>query len=105
MGPAVSVDASGEFTLVYKLRFPEVADMCDALSMSIARDYGDGIRAGMVVARVGQVVEGETVDMYRVIFHDNSEGYYTDRPSVEYMRNLFLSTPGLEPIILVIQGE
>ena len=104
ISPVVSVNTTGEFTIKYKTRCPDVCDMEDPLSMSVARDYGLGIEIGMVMARIDMVVEGEAVEKYRVIFSDG-EGYLTNRDRIEYMRDLFVNTPGLEPIVVLVIGS
>ena len=103
ISPAVTVNAKGDFTIKYKTRCPDVCDTEDPLSMSVARDSGLGIEIGMVMARIDMVVEGEAVEKYRVIFSDG-EGYLTTRDDIEYMRDLFLNTPGLEPIVVLVIG-
>lgn len=104
ISPAVTVNANGDFIIKYQLRFPDSCDMKDPLSMSVARDYGLGIEIGMVMARIDMVVDGEKTEKYRVIFSDG-EGYLTTRGGVEYMRDLFLNTPGLEPIVVSVIGK
>lgn len=102
MAPVVSIHVSGKHTLKYKVGGHDTVDESDPLSMAVARDIGIGIEVGMVMARIEEEVDGEITEKYRVIFNDG-EGYLGDKDGILRMRSLFIQTPGLEPIIVVME--
>lgn len=103
MAPVVSINVSGKHTLKYKVGGHGTVDERDPLSMAVARDFGIGIEVGMVMARIEEEVDdGEIIEKYRVIFNDG-EGYLGDKDGILRMRSLFIQTPGLEPIIVVME--
>ena len=104
MVSAISTDIHGTFTIKYRNRSSAgTVDMDDPLSMPIARDYGDGVHAGMVIARVKGSMEGQSIDQYRVVFNDGP-GYLTDRASVTDMHQLFIDSAPLEPVVVTVDA-
>lgn len=103
--PPVTTLASGMVGIKYVNRTATgEVDLSYPLSTLIAARHGDGVKVGMVLGRVTGVDDRRGIDTYRVIF-DDGEGSLTDRQGIAQMRDLYLRTPGLVPVVVVVVAE
>ena len=105
MGDVVSEDENGAFTIKY--RPSDKPDFEDPLGMPLATQSDDGkdIVVGMAISRItGENTKGVDVPIqYRVMF-SNGEGWVGDLEDVKRAHQLFLDTPGLEPIVVSVRS-
>lgn len=105
MGDVVTEDDNGNFTIKYK-SFEEV-DYDDPLGMALATQSDDGlsIDVGMGISRItGENPRGVKAPVqYRVIFRDE-RGWVVSPEGIKRMRKLYVDTPGLERIVVVVRG-
>lgn len=106
MGDVVSEDGEGKFTIKYRPS-GDGCDCDDPLGMALATQSDDGasIHVGMGISRItGENPKGvKAPTQYRVLFVDG-KGWVEGLEEVKRMRRLFLDTPGLEPVVLVVRG-
>lgn len=100
MGAVVSPeDSNGEVTIRYRTCG---ADMDDPLGMALATvdDGSIGVEVGMCI---GRITGKHGSALYRICFRDG-EGSCVALAEFQRMRQLFLDTPGLEPIVVSVRS-
>lgn len=100
--PIFSTSPNGDIIMLYQNHLTDgTVGFSDPLSMAIAQYVGDEKQVGQVIGRITGNNEEGPFENFRVIFQDGP-GMVVSRPMVKIMREIFIGTPGLVPIVVQV---